>query len=346
MTLAALPEYQFLPAPLWLITTLHLLTLTLHFIAMNFMVGGIVTILFGKIDDRWNNPVVKQYLKLFPTIMAATVTLAVAPLLFTQLTYGGGIYAASIVSGWFWILVPIVVIVAYYFLYGAAFAKAGNPKVKGWMIVALACLIYVSLVQSSVFSMAERPELQKELYAANQSGLVLNSNVGEWIFRWLHMLTGAVTVGAFFVALLGRNHEQVFKAGRTFFVVGTVAAMLTGLVYMLSLGDHLKPFMKSSGIWMVTIGFVLSLASVHFIFKKKWLLSGLTLFVSVVTMVIARHVLRLVVMPYGTRPMEIYEGKVQPQWDVFGLFLVFFVIALALVYWMLKIFFSARPSES
>ncbi len=49
--------------------------------------------------------------------------------------------------------------------------------------------------------MAERPDLQKELYAADQSGLAINPNVGEWFFRWLHMLTGAVTVGAFFVGL-------------------------------------------------------------------------------------------------------------------------------------------------
>ena len=74
--------------------------------------------------------------------------------------------------------------------------------------------MYVSLVYSSVFSMAERPELQRELYAANQSGLVINPDVGDWIFRWLHMLSGATMVGAWFVWLLGRNDEQVSSAGK------------------------------------------------------------------------------------------------------------------------------------
>ena len=37
-----LPDYQFLPAPLWLITVLHILTLTLHFAAMNFLLGGLI----------------------------------------------------------------------------------------------------------------------------------------------------------------------------------------------------------------------------------------------------------------------------------------------------------------
>ena len=61
-----LPGYNFLSAPLWLITTLHIVTLSLHFAAMNFMVGGLIIILFGKFEDRWNHPVVKQFVRLFP----------------------------------------------------------------------------------------------------------------------------------------------------------------------------------------------------------------------------------------------------------------------------------------
>ncbi len=36
----SLPDYNFLPGPLWLITVLHVLTLGLHLIAMNFVLGG------------------------------------------------------------------------------------------------------------------------------------------------------------------------------------------------------------------------------------------------------------------------------------------------------------------
>ena len=54
-----MPGYNFLPAPVWLITALHVLTLTLHFLAMNFLLGGIIIILWGRIGDRWNNPIVK-----------------------------------------------------------------------------------------------------------------------------------------------------------------------------------------------------------------------------------------------------------------------------------------------
>lgn len=343
---AALPDYDFLPAPLWLITVLHLLTLALHFVAMNFLVGGLVTVLFGRIDERWRNPVVLKLVKLFPTLLAATVTLGVAPLLFVQLTYGGQIYPASIVSGWWWFLVPFVVIVGYYLLYGASFAKEKTGRSGVWMTVALLCLVYVSVVYSSVFSMAERPDLQKELYAADPSGLAISSNVGGWIFRWLHMLTGAVMVGAFLVAVLGRDDEQVAKAARTFFVVGLVLAAVTGVAYMMSLGDALRPFMRSSGIGLVTVGALLALAAVWTFLKRRLVLTGSLVFVSLATMVIARHVVRLVVLPEAVRPSAVYADKVVPQWGVFGIFLVCFVLALALVGYMLRLFVTDREDTA
>lgn len=343
--LAALPDYDTIPAPLWLITALHILTLTLHFVAMNFMFGGIVIVVFGKFQDRWQNPVVKTYLRLFPVLMAATVTIGVAPLLFTQLTYGGSIYAASIVSGWLWLGIPILVIVAYYFLYGAAFARQGSPKVRIWLIVALIGLVYVSIVYSSVFSMAERPEVQKAAYEGNQTGFLLNPDVGDWIFRWLHMVTGAVTVGAFLVGVLGRNDADATAASRRFLVGGMVLAALAGMAYLLSLGDTLKPFMRSSGIWSMSIGILLALGTLHFFFKKRFLGAGAMLFVSLAAMVWTRHALRLVVLPDALNPVHLYEGKVSPQWDVFGIFLVCFVIALALTWWMIKTFFTDRTAE-
>ncbi len=342
--LAALPATDTLPAPLWLITVLHLLTLTLHFVAMNFLLGGIVIVLFGRIENRWQNRTVQRLLKLFPTLMAATVTLAVAPLLFTQLTYGGPIYSASIVSGWPWLMVPVVVIVGYYFLYGSAFAKEGSPKVRAWLLVTLLCLLYVSVIQSSVFSIAERPEVQQTVYEGNQSGLALNPNVGDWIWRWLHMVTGAVTVGAFLVGVLGRSDEPVFKAAKRFMLGGLILGSISGVLYLLTLGDFLKPFMKSSGIWTMTVGIILSLGSLHFFFRKKFWGAGAMIFTSLGAMVLTRHALRLVVLPEELRPATLYADKVNPQWDVFGIFLVCFLIALGLVAWMLKTYFTDRSA--
>jgi hypothetical protein len=123
-----LPDTNVLPGPLWLITTLHVLTLSLHFAAMNFVIGGILIVLVEKWNGRGDNLVVRRFITLFPSAMAATITLGVAPLLFLQLVYPQQMYSAAIVSGWFWLLVIPGVILAYYFLYAAGFLGKDDPE--------------------------------------------------------------------------------------------------------------------------------------------------------------------------------------------------------------------------
>jgi hypothetical protein len=330
-----LPDYQFLSAPLWLINTLHHITLTLHFVAMNFLVGGLATILFGKFTNRWQHPVVQQFVKLLPTAMAATVTFGVAPLLFVQLVYHRQVYSTAIISGWLWLMIIPVVIVAYYLLYGASF---GTSVRKGlYLGLALAGFGYVSLVYSSVFSLAENPVLAQSVYAENQSGMVLNPNVGEYLFRWLHMLFGAVTVGGFFVGWIGRDNEAAFNVGRQFFLWGMAVASLFGLVYLFTLGEALVPLMRTPGIWALTLGIVLSVGSLHFYFKKRFVPAAAMVFVSMLMMVYTRHHLRLVRLADHFDPTSV---PVKMQWSFLLLFLVCFVIAVGVVWYMIRLFLA------
>ncbi|MDF1545249.1 MAG: hypothetical protein P1R58_09125 [bacterium] len=335
-----LPDYNFISVPLWLLNVLHILTLTLHLAAMNFMFGGIIVILLGKIDDRWNNPAVQKLVRLFPSAMAATVTLGVAPLLFVQMVFPGQVYSASIVSGWFWLAIVGVAIVLYYFLYGAAFAKQlGRQAV--YLSLAFAGLLYISFIYSSTFAMAENPALIKMLYAAGQSGWIVNPDVGSYLFRWLHMIFGAVTVGAFFVGWIGKESAQVYKAGKSFYLWGMVSAMVLGFIYLVTFGDYILPFMRSPGIWWMTASLILSLGSLHFFFKQKFLFSGTMLFVSLLGMVATRHYARLVHLSDFFRPEEL---TVKPDYGPFLVFLVSFVIMLGFVWYMFRLFFKS-PSK-
>ena len=335
-----LPDYNFLSAPLWLITVLHLVTLTLHFAAMNFLFGGTVVLLFGKMDDKWRDSTVKTYVRLLPAAMAATITLGVAPLLFLQLVYYQQAYSAAIVSGWLWLGIIDAAIIGYYFFYGASFSTEGKPgRMRVFLSVSFVMLLFISFVYSTVFSMAERPDLYRALYAGNQSGAVVNSDIGAWGFRWLHMVLGAVTVGGFCVGFVGRHNEPAFRMAKTFYLYGMVVTMIVGMAYLFTLGDHLLPFMRSPAIWLLMVSVILSLGSLHFFFKKKFLPAGSMLFVSMLGMVVIRHILRLIVLEGQFDPATI---KVAPQWSVFVLFLVCFVVAIALVWYMLKLFITDR----
>jgi hypothetical protein len=339
-----LPDSNFLSAPLWLITTLHWITLTLHFAAMNFLVGGLIVLLHGRFANRWENATVMRFVKSFPSAMAATVSLGVAPLLFVQLVYPRQIYSAAIVSGWFWLMIALAAIVSYYLLYGAAFSKAEAFRLKKRLLLgALLGFLYVSAVYSSVFSMAERPESVKQLYLSSQSGLVWNPMAGDYLWRWLHMITGAATVGGFFVGLLGRDDPEAFAVGKRFFLWGMIAASIAGLGYLFSLGSLIAPLMRTPAAWSLMIGILLSVASLHFFLKKRFLMTATALFASLLSMVINRHFVRLLKLGGQFDPTT---WRVAPQWSPFVLFLVCFLVALALIWYMLRIFFADHEAAN
>ncbi|MGD1019569.1 MAG: hypothetical protein ABSA12_09645 [Verrucomicrobiia bacterium] len=339
-----LPDYEFLSAPLWLITVLHLLTLTLHFVAMNFLFGGVIITLYAAVRRRWDDPTLAKFARMFPSAMAATVTLGVAPLLFLQMVYPKQMYAAAIVSGWFWLLIIAVAIVAYYALYRSALTAERTGRIsKSALALALLGLVYISVTYSSVFSMAERPGQIHSLYAQDQSGWMWNPAAGDYVLRWLHMMLGAVTVGGFFVGLIGRDQPEAFALGKQFFVGGMVLAMLAGMAYLLSLLPYLEAFMHTPAIWGLTVGVLLSFGSLHFFFKRRFCESGLMLFVSMLTMVYARHTVRLLKLAGRFDPVS---WRVAPQWSVFILFLVCFVVMLAVVGYMVRLVFAAKRRAS
>jgi hypothetical protein len=335
--------YDFIPAPLWLLTVLHVLTLTLHFIAMNLLAGGAAILAYLQMTGRGGSPAARRYTRALPAIMAATITLGVAPLLFVQLIYPRQVYGASITSGWLWLAIIPALIVAYYLVYAASFGKADNAHARWYLLGALAVFLYVSFVYSSVFSMGERMELIKTLYAKSQSGLIVNPALGEYLARWGHMLLGALTVAGFFLGALAGKDAAAFRTAKRLFLWGMVGASVLGIVYMLTLGDILGPFMRGPGIYAVTLGVVLSLAALHYFFTRRLWIAGILVFVSMLTMVFARHEVRLLRLAGQYDPATV---PVHPQWVVFGLFLFFFVVGLGVVAWMARVFFSGPKAKA
>jgi hypothetical protein len=339
-----LPDYQFLAAPLWLITGLHVLTLSLHLAVMNFLLGGIVVVVWGKLNGQGDHSIAGKFVRIFPSIMATTVTLGVAPLLFLQAVYPRQMYPAAIVMGVFWLLVIPAVIASYYSLYGASLSKkTTDQRRRIYLLAALIGLVYASLLYSAVFSMAERPDLVRQLYARNQSGILWNPEARDYAFRWLHMVLGAMTVGGGFAGLLSRSDPQAFKVCRGFFLWGMIFAALAGFGYLFSLGEYLRPLMRTPAVWALNTGIILSAASLHFYFKKQFVPSSLTLFVSLLLMVYTRHTVRLL------RLEGVYDPgllRVTPQWWPFLVFLVFLLTGLGVVAYMLRLFFRASPAPS
>ena len=331
-----LPSYEFLSAPVPLVILLHLVTLSLHFLAMNFLLGGLLIVIMAAIKKSWDDPTLIKFVRWLPIAMAATVTLGIAPLLFLQLMFHRQAYAAAIVSGWFWLFVPGAVIVAYYALYRASLVgeKTGKLCLPA-LLIALAGGLYISLVYSSVFTMVEHPQQIHDLYAADQSGWVWNPAQHDYLLRWLHMILGALAVGGYWVGALGKNSPVAYRTGKQSFIVGVVFAAISGTAYLLTVPD----LMHTRAIWALLVGIVLTLGSLHLFFKKKFCISGVMLFVSILMMTYARHMVRLLRLNPGYRPDSLH---VAPQWGPFVMFLICFVVVLGVVAYMVRLLTAER----
>ncbi len=309
--------------------------------AMNFLLGGILIVCAGRLG--WQNETVRRFLRLFPSVMAATVTLGVAPLLFLQLVYPVQMYSAAIVSAWFWLMIIPAVILAYYCLYAASFAADRSAaKFAALLWPAVLALLYVSLTYSSVFSMAEHPDLIRTLYALNQTGLRWNPEAGDYVLRWLHMVLGAVTVGSFFVGVLGKDDPRVFSFARKILMFGMAAAGTAGVGYLLSLRTVLPGVMRTFTIWALAGGVLAALGALYLFHRRRFLATGLTIFVSVFLMVVVRHEVRLLGLRPGFSPGS---WRIAPQWSTFVIFAAALLLAIGMIIYMLRLFFRTRSSS-
>jgi hypothetical protein len=342
---AALPDLRAVPSPFWLLTVLHLLTFVLHLVAMASLVGGVLVVLADRSPDRWSRPAVRRLLALFPVLMAATVSLGVAPLLFLQLSYGKVAYAAAITSGTFWFLVPFLAMAAYACFYAASHRPAGDAG-AGWrLVLGFAFLMAVSLVYSSTFSLAEHPDAYARLYKASASGLVLNPDIATWGPRWLQAVAGAAALGAFVTRLVARDDEALRTKSAGVLAVGAVAAAIAAGARF-ALDGAFGSALGTVGVATLAAGVLLPLVAAALVrgrVRGREAAAGSLLAVGLVASVVARHVARLGTLSGAFDPEA---PAVRPQWDVFALFVVCLLAAVATMAWMLRVWFAKEAPRT
>ena len=343
-----------IPGPYWLFTLLHWLTFSFHLIAMNTLFGGILLLLIFR-SETVRGQLLPAMTKFFPTVMATAITLGVAPLLFMQVIYGRVFYAASIISGWNWFLLIPVVIIVYYLLYLVSMHKtmSTGTRVKLLLLAAIG-FAYVSFTFTMVSDLAEKPDLWAGLYRSSAGGWSLNPAIDETIFRWLHIVVGALAVTGIFTQLLSlyhaklRNNNEIFSLGGRMFMHGVIIGSILGLVYLFTLDSEIiRDFLASPGLHALITGIVLNIIALFFNFQasksrqpeiKIWT-SAMLVFAGVFCMVVARHSLRLVFLKGHFDPSRL---PTNPQWLIFTLFILLFIAGLVTLYLMIKRFYMAR----
>ena len=334
-----------LPSPPWLLWFLLILTFTLHVLAMNFILGGsIITAVArlrgGELPSRFAH----AFGKAMPTVVAAAITLGVAPLLFVQALYGRLFFTSAVLMAWIWFAVVPLVMLAYYGAYTIAFRREGRALTVVAVFVAL-IFVGVAFIYSNNMSLMLRPDRFAALYNADGRGLHLNATDPTLVPRYLHMLFGAIAVGGMFAMLFGvakKASDTALAAwslttGSFWFIAGTIANAVTGLWWLGTLPrEVMLRFMGRDPIATIVLsaGVLFGLAALVLVPMRKPVFASSSLLLSLVTMVLTRDQVRRGM--FALADFRVVT-TIAPQWDVIALFAVLLVAALAATAWMVKI---------
>jgi len=324
---------------------LLILTFVLHLLFMNAMLGsGIIALVNHLRRPSSENTVSPSLAKNLTFIIAFTVNLGVAPLLFLQVLYGHFFYVSSILMAVYWLSVIALLIIAYYsaYIYKLKYDKLGR---LGLIFIGLTVIILlvIAFFYTNNLTLMLQPD-KWNAYFQNPGGTILNLNDSTLFPRYLHFVTASIAIGGLFLALLGylgsakgkqKAGEQI-AMGLQWFSYATLVQIMIGLWFLISLPSKTM-MLFMGGNMLHTIVFLVGISgailSLVFGFKKQLWPATASVIGTIVFMVIMRDLVRKAYLdPY----FSLSSLKLAPQYSPLFLFLFCFIIGLIIVGFMLK----------
>lgn len=345
-----------LPAPYWVFQLLLIVTFVLHILAMNFMVGGAVLALVSKMRSRnreTDDRIFFDVAKKLPVLLPATITLGVAPLLFVQVLYGQFFYTSSILMAWPWFLVLVLLTIAYYGFYYVSYRRGKHPgSAGGVMLLSVVLIFLIGFAFSNNLTLSQTPARWGAKYFGHSGGWNLNLSEPTLIPRFLHFMVAAVAVGGLLLVFMAwahwkRDHayaRQLLQFGGKAFMYATMAQMVVGVVFLVSLPRDMRMLFMGDNVLATTLLLVGVTGGIGAIFLMSDALrkenirvaacyTPALLGIVVLSMAVMRNILRDAYLKPYFHPEQF---AVRTQWSVFPLFLALFVGGVILWFVMLK----------
>jgi hypothetical protein len=346
-----------LPAPPWLLQLLLVFTFILHLLPMNLLMGGAAMLAVSSYEGRRNahhRELVRRASRLMPPVVAFSITLGVAPLLFLQLLYGQLFYTSSVLMAWAWLVVILLLVLGYYGVYWFSLQQEELGTRAFWVILVTAIIfLHITMIFVQNMSLLESPQNFYSHFMARSVGAYLGSLDALTVARFFHMLVASLAVSGLGLALVaGRWKAEApeFAAwarlyGVKWFLAGTGVQLLVGIWYLLEQpaairvrflgGDTLATSLLAVGIVLAVLAMLAA--------RRSPAASCFAIVGTISLMAVIRHLVRLErLQPY----FDAHTLPVEGQWVVFLLFAILLVAGLATVGWMLYKFFHAGPSPN
>jgi hypothetical protein len=367
------PTSAGVPAPFWFVQFFKALGFTLHAVPMNLWYAGLLVALHLHLrSNEHGRRFASRLLQQMPVIVAVGVNFGIVPLLFIQLSYYKVFYPATILMAWFWLGIIVLLIPAYYGVYAYAWGlHSGAKEVAAWRKAAgwCAALLFVCIgfVFANGLSLMDHVEHWPALFAAHSTagaatGTALNVGDPTLWPRWLLMFglalgTTAVWVLVDAVFLTRGTTDEAYQKwawgfARKLYTLGMLWAAAAGTWYVFGTWpDSLRETMFQWPLWPLTVATALAPG-------LPWLLmmtAGLCSEKRVTTAAIAfcqvgvlgiNAASRQLVQNINLKPfLDVSAQPTEVQWGPLFMFLIAFVIGLAVVGWMLAQILKCKPKN-
>jgi hypothetical protein len=352
-----------LPAPIWLLKLLHIVTLTLHFMAVEMLLGGLLLAVFFSLfrGSPASQVVARALARRLTVVMTFVINLGVPPLLFAQVLYGRALYTSSVLIGLYWISIIGLLTLAYWLLYKfSALLEAGKTAwyagLSSWLLCGA-----VARILSTNMTLMLRPEDWLKLYSASSAGAYLPTGDPTLTPRWLLFLAGGLVFGGLWMVYLAglstfSDDDKKFLAG-----VGGKIALLFGAIYLtagiwaasvqpeiVKTGLHTHPLYKWFGLgaygWLVSVALILVVGAAAGFGRiaAGWLgwTAAVVGFLAMASLTVYRDGVRDVSLL--AKGFDVWDRAVVTNWSVVGLFLVLFVAGLGVIGWLVSVVARAR----
>ncbi|MBI1975993.1 MAG: hypothetical protein HYS56_00610 [Candidatus Omnitrophica bacterium] len=346
-----------LPAPVWLLRTLLVVTFILHLVPMNFALGGGFLAAISQTFGKWRKSERHLLLagalwKMVPYTIAAAITLGVAPLLFLQVLYGQFFYTSSVLMAWPWLSVVGLLTLGYYGFYRCYFRAQQKRPVSLWVPWGSAFLfLTIGFLYTHNMVLMLTPEKWQGIYTSSAYGIHLSVSDPTIIPRFLHFFIASLALSGILVMLHGfwkkkTDDEQgkwAIRYGSQWFVAATFVQFFIGLWFLAALPPPVRnslmgqdktatAILVAAIICAVLSLILILLAGVSEKPFKKTITGAVLISVTVALMAVIRDFVRAKYLePY----FDAAQQAVRPQWDVFAIFAVLLVAGVITVVWII-----------
>lgn len=352
-----------LPAPVWLMKLLHVVTLSLHFTAVEILLGGLLVAAILSVSGQgtYARHAAGAMARRLPIVMTYVINFGVPPLLFAQVLYGRALYTSSVLLGAWWIGVVFLLMGCYWLLY--QFSERIEAGKTAWPAGLASWLLAggVAQILTGNMTLMLRPEAWAAMYARSAVGAYLPSGDPTMMPRFFFMLAGGLmTAGVWMLYLSGRStFAKEMKAylsalGGRIAVAGAAAAIaLATLVFSRQPGAVREGltgnalYSISGFAWLALAALILMAGALAGLGRHQSALTTLGAPLLAVLAMIAMTVYRdgirdLTLLQKG---FDVWQRTEVSNWSVIGLFLLLFVAGLAVIGWLISVVARAAKQQ-